>query len=125
MVGRIGKMLRFERHGAAVSDLAAEFPARSVVEKVSAVKLYSGLVCEYLHLASACRIIERRHETHRTRKVAEHPVVVVPVPVAKLFVVGVDTRPDESGGAEIGAIRPVGISTLSTGVVASASIHSS
>ena len=106
MVGRIGKMLRFERHGAAVSDLAAEFPARSVVEKVSAVKLYSGLVCEYLHLASACRIIERRHETHRTRKVAEHPVVVVPVPVAKLFVVGVDTRPDESGGAEIEGRAP-------------------
>ena len=76
MVGRIGKNAAFRAPAAPrYPILRPNFPQDPSLKKVSAVKLYSGLVCEYLHLASACRIIERRHETHRTRKVAEHPVV--------------------------------------------------
>lgn len=56
MVRRIGEMLRFERHGAAVSDLAAEFSARVVVDNGGPVGSGAAIDSEGAFISNALQI---------------------------------------------------------------------
>src|SRR5436190_8994847 len=95
MVRRIGEMLGLETEAGAATESVA-----GGVEVVTRVELQTRLRRGDLQRASRCRLDDERRPAQR-RAAVEHEVVIVPVPAAKLLVIGVDPRADRGRRAEV------------------------
>lgn len=123
MVGRIGKMLRFQTKASAVRVEHAALAADCAVKKVAAVKLDSRLRCQNLQNSPARGFIDFRGRLQLSvGSVVQNPVMIVSLPEFQLLVVLIDSRADGCGLLKIEGTTgnraqfPAGIMVESTGV---------